>query len=257
MAAQRYDCVGEFALRGNASTVDALSFGGAPLTHYALENGVVTSRGRRARTAGGDSIDRLTVRRTTDGRGEAALTLTLDFAPLRAAIGSVSWPDAPFDRIAMRAALGLGPRAACCGDAAGLAAPEADLQPALPLPAQAAEFQSHCAACHRTAERSPPNFLTGDTERVTASLTQCAPRIFVRLSMWQTPADAREKVPMPPPQASRGGGPAVQTAPDPAIPALRNIVAGWLRSETGRAPDVAEMLMRGYENLRPCLPPDG
>ena len=89
------------------------------------------------------------------------------------------------------------------------------------------------------------------------SLAQCAPRIFVRLAMWQTPPAARDKVPMPPPLASRSGKPWLQTAPDPAVVALQNIVAGWLRAETGRAPDAAQMLVRGYENLRPCLPPDG
>jgi hypothetical protein len=74
--------------------------------------------------------------------------------------------------------------------------------------------------------------------------------------MWQAPAGVREKVPMPPPLASRGGSPWVQTAPDPAIAGLQGTVAGWLRAETGRSPDAAAMLAGGYENLRPCLPPD-
>ncbi|HEX5862718.1 MAG TPA: hypothetical protein VF014_00340, partial [Casimicrobiaceae bacterium] len=89
---------------------------------------------------------------------------------------------------------------------------------------------------------------------VSASLAQCAPRIFVRLAMWQTPPAARDKVPMPPPLASRDGSPWTQTAPDPAIALLQSTVASWLRAETGRVPDAAEMLARGYENLRPCLP---
>jgi hypothetical protein len=154
----------------------------------------------------------------------------------------------------MRAALGLDRRATCCEDPAGLGAPQEDFVSPLTLPAPAAEFESRCAACHRTPERFPPNFLAGDRERVSASLAQCAPRIFVRLAMWQTPPAARDKVPMPPPQASRGGSPWTQTAPDPAIAVLQGTVAGWLRAETGRAPDAAEMLTRGYENLRPCLP---
>jgi hypothetical protein len=61
---------------------------------------------------------------------------------------------------------------------------------------------------------------------------------------------------MPPPRASRDGSPWIQTEPDPAIAALQGAIAGWLRAETGRIPDAAEMLARGYENLRPCLPPD-
>lgn len=256
MTDKRYECVGEFALRGSATAVDAISFGGAPLTSYKLQDGIVTSEGRRARNAGGDSIERLVVR-PAGSKGKATLTIAEDFAPARTAIANFAWPDAPFSRVRMRTALGLDHRADCCEDAAGLAAPQADVQPMPPLPAQAAEFQSYCAACHRTPERLPPNFLAGDPERVTASLTQCAPRIFVRLAMWQTPPAERDKVPMPPPHASRGGAPWIQTTPDPAISALQSIVAGWLRSETGRPPDAAEMLVHGYENLRPCLPPEG
>jgi hypothetical protein len=234
VSGKRYDCAGEVTLSGSATTVDAIAFGGDRLAHYTLENGVMTSHGRRARTASGDRIERLTVRQS-GGKGEATVTVVEDFASARAAIANFAWPDAPFGRARMRA-------------------PQEDIEPPLPLPSPAAEFQSHCAPCHRTPERFPPNFLVGDTQRVSASLAQCAPRIFVRLAMWRTPTAARDKVPMPPPLASRGGSPWVQTAPDPAIAALQSTVAGWLRAETGRTPDAAEMLARGYENLRPCLP---
>ena len=206
MSGQRYDCSGEVTLKGSAATVDVIAFGGEPLTHYTLENGAVTSEGRHARTASGDRLERVTVRRA-GGKGEATLIVAEDFAPIRTAIAASAWPDAPFTRARMRAALGLGDRAACCEDSAGLGPPQGDIEAMPPLPPQAAEFQTHCAACHRTAERLPPNFLAGDAERVTASLAQCAPRIFVRLAMWQTPPAARDKVPMPPPLASQGGRP--------------------------------------------------
>ena len=248
----RYDCAGEVTLSGTAATVGAVAVGGEPLGHYALEKGVITSQGRRARTASGDRIERITVRRA-GGKGKATVTVAEDFAPARAAIANFAWPDAPFSRVRMRAALGLDRRANCCEDPAGLGAPQSDIEPPS-LPAPAAEFQRYCAACHRTPEGFPPNFLAGDGERVRASLAQCAPRIFVRLTMWQMPPAARDKVPMPPPLASRGGSPWAQTAPDPAIALLQSTVAGWLRAETGRIPDAAEMLARGYENLRPCLP---
>jgi mono/diheme cytochrome c family protein len=253
VAGKRYDCAGEVTLSGSATTVDAIAFGGEPLAHYTLGNGVLTSQGRRARTASGDSIERLNVRRAGE-KGKATVTVVEDFAPARAAIANFAWPDAPFSRARMRAALGLDHRATCCEDPAGLGAPQKDIEPPLPLPAPAAEFQKHCGACHRTPEGFPPNFLAGDTQRVRASLAQCAPRIFVRLTMWQMPPAARDKVPMPPPLASRGGSPWAQTAPDPAIALLQSTVAGWLRAETGRTPDAAEMLAGGYENLRPCLP---
>jgi hypothetical protein len=251
----RYDCTGEVTLSGSATTVDAIGFGGEPLFHYTLENGVLSSHGRRARTMSGDGIERLAVRRA-GAKGEATVTVVEDFAPVRAAIANAAWPDAPFSRARMRAALGLATRTTCCEDPAGLEAPQEDIEPTPPVPAQAAEFQNHCGACHRTPERSPPNFLTGNAQRVKASLAQCAPRIFVRLALWQTPPAARDKVPMPPPHASRGGSPWMQTEPDPAIAALQGTIAGWLRAETGHIPDAAAMLARGYENLRPCLPPD-
>jgi hypothetical protein len=76
----------------------------------------------------------------------------------------------------------------------------------------------------------------------------------MRLAMWQTPEAERAKVPMPPPGASHRGTPQLQTQPDPPIAALQARVAAWLQAETGRPPDVAAMLARGYENLRPCLP---
>jgi hypothetical protein len=253
----RYDCAGEVALRGGGTTVDSIAFGGEPLANYTLDNGMLGSEGRRARTLSGDAIERLTVRHAGE-KGEATVTVVEDFAPVRAAIANFEWPDAAFSRVRMRAALGLAARATCCEDPApaGLKAPRKDVEPRLQVPAQAAELQSHCGVCHRTPERSPPNFLAGDAQRVSASLAQCAPRIFVRLALWQTPPAARDKVPMPPPRASHDGRPWIQTEPDRAIAALQDQVAGWLRAETGRTPDAAEMLARGYENLRPCLKPD-
>ncbi|MET1084163.1 MAG: hypothetical protein ABWY12_14115 [Burkholderiales bacterium] len=257
VAGGRYDCAGEVSLRGSATTVDSIAFGGEPLANYTLDNGMLNSQGRRARIPSGDGIERLTLRRAGD-KGEATVTVVEDFAPIRAAIANVAWPDTPFSRIRMRAALGLAARATCCEDPApaGLQAPRKDVESPLQVPAQAPEMQSHCGACHRTPERSPPNFLAGDAQRVSASLAQCAPRIFVRLALWQTPPVARDKVPMPPPRASHDGSPWIQTEPDRAIAALQDEIAGWLRAETGRTPDAAEMLTRGYENLRPCLKPD-
>ena len=254
MAGERYECAGEVALRGSATTIDMLSFGGEPLTNYAIGNGVVSSRGQRARTPGGDAIERVAVRRAGAG-GRATVTVIEDFAPVRAALASLARDDAPFSRTRMRAALGLDTRGACCEDAAGLPAPQEDAEPESVPSAAATAFQTHCARCHRTTERFPPNFLSGDAARVDANLAQCAPRIYVRLAMWQTRPTARDKVPMPPPLASRDGSPWMQTEPDPAIASLRSAVADRLRAETGLAPDAAAMLARGYENLRPCLPP--
>jgi hypothetical protein len=253
VAQDRYECAGAFTLRGGAGRIDLLSFGGEPLSHYTLERGVPRSRGLAARTGSGERIERIVVRRT-GAKAEATATIVDDFGPVRAAIGNARWPDAPFSRATMRSALGLRSRAACCEDAAGLRPPQEDAAPATPLPAEAAAFWQRCAACHDTPGPFPPNFLAGDAQRVNASLRHCAPRIFVRLAMWQTRAPARAKVPMPPPRASRDGSPWIETEPDPAIASLQRTVADWLRAETGIPPDAPAMLVPGYENLRPCLP---
>jgi hypothetical protein len=58
---------------------------------------------------------------------------------------------------------------------------------------------------------------------------------------------------MPPPRASHQGSPSIQATPDASIAALQATVVEWLRAESGQVPDLAAMLARGYENLRPCL----
>ncbi|MDN5752595.1 MAG: hypothetical protein L0H15_04835 [Nitrosospira sp.] len=254
LSGARYDCSGEFTLRGSPTFVDALALGGEPSLHFSLKNGVATNHGLRARTTGGDLIERITVV-GEGGKGEAAVTIVEDFAYVREMIEKFNWSDAPFNHARLRMALGLDTRDMCCETPAVLAPAQADLEPPGPVPEPGTAFKKACGACHLTAERFPPNFLAGDERQVRISLAQCAPRIFVRLSMWQTPAASRDKVPMPPPLASRKGSPWVQTVPSPSIAELRNKVAEWLQAETGRVPDAAAMVAQGYENLRPCLPP--
>lgn len=251
--ADRYDCTGEVTLRGDTSTIEELTIGGKPLRQLRLSGGNVSSAGRRARTASGDAIERVTLSRSGSA-GLATVTVVEDFTAARAAIARSDWPAAPFSRERMRAALGLKPPAECCA-ADRLPAARGDNAPAMPPPQEAEAFIGLCARCHRTPEPTPPNFLAGNARRVSASLAQCAPRIFVRLAMWQMPESGRAKVPMPPPGASERGVPQIQHKPDPAVAALQSRVAEWLRAETGRAPDVSAMLARGYEELRPCLPP--
>ena len=205
-----------------------------------------------ARTAGGDAIERIELPHRGKP-GTATVTVVEDFSPVRAALARSDWSGVPFTRARVRATLGLPPMNACCGARNSVPAAD-DAVVAAVVPAQATAFIAPCAACHRTAERSPPNFLAGDAQRISASLAQCAPRMFVRLSMWQSPATSRAKVPMPPPSASHGGSASMQAAPDPSVSALQATVAEWLRAESGQAPNLAAMLARGYENLRPCLP---
>ena len=248
----RYRCVGEVTLSGTHSMIDRLSLGGKELTRLQLRNGAVTRQGMTARTAGGDAIERIELPQRGKP-GTVIVTVVEDFSPVRAALASSDWSGVPFTRARVRATLGLPPMNACCGPRNSVLA-AADAVVAEVVPPQASGFVAPCAACHRTTERSPPNFLAGDAQRIRANLTQCAPRMFVRLSMWQSPATSRAKVPMPPPSASHGGSPSMQAAPDPSVSALQATVAEWLRAESGQAPNLAAMLARGYENLRPCLP---
>ena len=248
---ERYHCTGDVSLSGTQSMIDRMSLGGKELTRLQLRNGTVTRQGLTARTASGDAIERIELPRRGKS-GTATVRVVEDFASARAALQRTDWSGAPFTRARVRATLGLPPINACCG--ARTAAPAGDdAIVAAVVPAQATAFIAPCAACHRTAERSPPNFLAGDSDRISASLAQCAPRMFVRLSMWQLPATSRAKVPMPPPRASHSGNVSMQIAPDPSVSALQATVAEWLRAESGQAPDLGALLARGYENLRPCL----
>ncbi|SEP02616.1 hypothetical protein [Nitrosovibrio sp. Nv6] len=254
LSGERYDCAGEFTLRGGTNFIDALAIGDEPSLHFSLKNGIATSHGLRARTTDGNLIERITVTHERD-KAEATVAVVEDFAHVRAIIAKFNWSDAPINRMRLRLALGLDTQDICCQTAVLLEPAQADLEMTGPVPEPGAAFKKACGACHLTAERFPPNFLAGDERRVSASLAQCAPRIFVRLSMWHAPPASRDKVPMPPPLASRKGSPWVQAAPHPSIAVLRNTVAEWLRAETGRVPDARAMVAHGYENLRRCLPP--
>lgn len=179
-----------------------------------------------------------------------------DPARLRKALAGAEFTGQRFDRAAILRAFDAdrASHSECC-NASSMPAPQLEVAAAAPLPSKAAPFKEPCGVCHGTPEAAPPNFLAGDAGRVDANLAHCAPRLFARLAQWDVPAAARDKVPMPPPSASRAGHPRVQQEPDVAIRPLRNAVAGWLRAETGEEPDLARMLSRGYESLRPCLRP--
>ncbi len=251
--------------------------GDAPLLHldaagarYGAVGGESTlsiapsKQGLRARGRDGRVIEGIDLRWKEQGAGEATVTVADDLGPLRDAIAAMvseSGRDAPFaagvfsrSRVmaSLSARLDLPQRQDCCADARGLPPPAVDAQvpPASGALPVAAAFEQHCTPCHQTPEHAPPNFLHGDAKRVNAALAACAPRIYVRLGMWEVKPGARDKTPMPPAFA-------VYPAPDPAvIAALRNAAGEMLRAETGRVPTVDELLVRGYENLRPCLPAD-
>lgn len=249
LSGERYRCDGDFAMTATATRIERLRVRGGELTDLSLHNGSVERRGGVARATTGDRLERLTLQRSARGP-IATLTLVEDFSAQRAVLDAAAWPEI-YTRAALRSALGLPPLGTCCG--------QPRVQPAASggnAPAGAAlPFAAACGSCHRGADPAPPNFLAGSPERVNQSLRHCAPRIYVRLASWQASPGARAKVPMPPPRASDHGHPYVQATADAAVAPLQSIVAEWLRAESGTEPNMDTLLARGYESLRPCLPP--
>ncbi len=231
---------------------------------------------RQPRSAAGHAIARLTVRRDAGdpATGTATLEIRADFAAVEQALsalvasraGAGLFGPGVFPRQALFAALlgQLGTPASpqCCRAARTLPAPRLETDAVAPgSPARSPVepalqgFYPYCAACHQTAETFPPNFLTGSGAEVAARLRQCAPRLYVRLAMADVAPEHRDKTPMPPESmlpafaSDRAGWRA-----SPARQALLAQVGSWLQAESGRPPDLRQLLAGGYEALRPCLP---
>jgi hypothetical protein len=228
------------------------------------------------RSAAGHAFTRLSVHRDAGdpATGTATLEIREDFAAVDRALATLSAGPAGaglfgpgvFPRQALFAALlgqlGAPAAAPCCRAAQALPAPRLEtdaIAPGSPAsgPVEPAVqgFYPYCAACHQTAETFPPNFLTGSGAQVAARLRQCAPRLYVRLAMADVAPEHRAKTPMPPESmlpafaSDRAGWRA-----SPARQALLAHVGDWLRAESGRPPDLGQLLAGGYEALRPCLP---
>ena len=229
--------------------------------------------------------------------GKMSATVLEDFLPAKKAVADMVsasldgkldvFSAMPFRRAAVMPALfsrlGMASETWCCLDGTGMHAAEVEpvnvttadsahtaMPSTAPLstpmngrlwdgrPSAMRPFYQYCATCHQTAEPLPPNFLAGTPGQVSAKLAHCAERLYVRLSMWQLPAGDRPKTPMPPvhalagfgrtPEAWRVGG---------ELSALKTYVSETLQSQTGKPPRVEELVGRGYENLRTCLPAAG
>ena len=187
-----------------------------------------------ARRRNGNALSRLTLQwaphaeQTVNFTGSLTLEEQDDYAPVRAALQHVAAVPAagaadglsalPFQRArivpALFAQLGIAAPASCCANHRALPAPHLEpfatldlTQPPTGLASEHAaalqSLQRYCAPCHDSAERFPPNFLSGSLAAVQAKLTQCAARIDYRLNMWTLPAAQRRKTPMPPELALR------------------------------------------------------
>jgi hypothetical protein len=146
----------------------------------------------------------------------------------------------------------------CCIDDAGmppamLDVPEVDA--AVLADEKLQPFYHYCATCHFTAERFPPNFLSGMASQVEENLRRCAPRMLVRLSAWGSPEDKRVKSPMPPATALQTlGTTAQQWANSQELAQLRAYVEQLaLGTQQGSKDSLATGEV--YEGLPSCLPP--
>jgi hypothetical protein len=213
-----------------------------------------------ARLPSGDAIERITLRSLSGDDAEVTVSVAEDFAPLQAALAQAvkeqprEWPSVAFRQVLAR--LSSNDAKDCC---ATRASARVRVEPA-PSPSAAraltAPFQSQCGACHQTADASPPNFLSGDADRVHRALESCAPRIYVRLAMNELHASQRDKTPMPPefPSASSKERPPRPLRGD--LLALRQRIEKVLQQQYQRVPTLGELLAGGYEALPPCLPVD-
>jgi hypothetical protein len=285
---------GHLMLTGNAlsgGTIDRLEIDGQPpLRDIDLTARRVDLRGAQrvaaltptrgamhARGADGNAFERFQLR-WGQGEGSASLQVRDDFAPVRNAIAALVRDnlDGKFDGFASAAfrrarlmpalfsSLGVRTDAWCCLDVSGLppaqtsaigghGTPAADTSRTTAAAIHAG-FHQYCGQCHLGADPAPPNFLAGDADAVEATIKHCAPRIFVRLGMWQREPNARAKTPMPPEVAlHRFEISNVAWRQGEILAALVKSVGERLRAESGSMPDLDGMLRQGYENLRPCL----
>ena len=221
-----------------------------------------------------------TIPAQTSITAEAVMSVVDDFAPVHAAIAELAaradrnpFSPEPFDATrtmrALFAQLGtttdLG---ICCEDGATMPAAIVDGEE-IPSVANRAHtpsngdgiqaFQRHCATCHRTAGPFPPNFLYGEVDRVAENMTQCAPRIWYRLRMWQLPEDQRPKTPMPPITMLHASTILVeQWRESEELAGLQRYVADLLSSRNEKeAPWRDELIHRDYETLPECMADSG
>lgn len=229
-----------------------------------------------ARRADGNALERFELRWGGANGASASLVVLDDFAVARRGVdalaskGGVDFDGlgpAPLRRAKLMPALFEGIGAArgewCCLDASRLPPAQAartDVQAegASRAPAEAhAAFYRYCGECHLSNDRAPPNFLLGDAREVEAKLQQCAPRMYVRLRMWQREAGARAKSPMPPEVAlHRFEVGARAWREGDALAGLLRSVGARLRGEGASAAQIEALATQGYESLRACLPDD-
>jgi hypothetical protein len=115
-------------------------------------------------------------------------------------------------------------------------------------------FRRYCAKCHQGEDTFPPNFLHGSPQEVLAQVNHCAERIFFRLEMWRLRAPERPETPMPPGNALHRLGITPDEWGSHADLALLKKYATDIWRSGAKPPQVEELVTKGYDNLRECLP---
>ncbi|TKB66219.1 MAG: hypothetical protein E8D52_17830 [Nitrospira sp.] len=117
-------------------------------------------------------------------------------------------------------------------------------------------FHQYCGTCHHGAESFPPNFLHGSPAEVKANLTQCADRIFVRLSMWDVPSQEQLEAPMPPAMHLLHHRISLdQWKHHPDLQTLRQEVVAAIQHTRGATFRPEHLLQQDYDTLPACLAP--
>lgn len=244
--------------------------------------------GRHARLANGDAVVGIQIRwpkaddqlfpRQERFTGAATLTLIQDFSPVNDAIAALVrqsdekridvFSSEPFRGTkamqALFSQLGLTPTNWCCDERSNMPPVQAEigdvnsdsqLRAAVEHKGALRTFYRYCATCHQTENRFPPNFLSGEVKQVMAKLTQCAPRILFRLYMWQLPDEARPKSPMPPVNMLHAVSLSTERWRDSVeLAGLQQYITTLLTSLDDKVPRAEDLLAKGYENTRRCLP---
>lgn len=132
------------------------------------------------------------------------------------------------------------------------AAPDKDLPPVIKA------FHRYCAQCHHEDLAFPPNFLHGSPRQTEDQLQHCAERIFFRLAMWGVAASARQEAPMPPVTAlQRLHLSPEQWAGHADFALLKSHSADLVKTQNGKPARLEDLVTKGYDSLRPCMPSDG
>ena len=180
-----------------------------------------------------------------------------------------AFADLPFRRVTLLAALdqrlGLPVVSRCCLDDHGMP-PPVDDEVALHHSTSAAHgtsfigehnlFYRYCGACHHGADGFPPNFLHGSPDEVESNLTQCADRMFVRLSMWDVGDRKQPEAPMPPAMHLLHHRISLdQWKRHPDLQVLRKEVMAAIQRKRGAVFTPENLLQQDYDTLPACLAP--